>query len=156
MMCFYNDYDWYAQVSDSSSGPADTKARCDECGKVINPGDWRYHLDQQEEECCRTCDEGGDNYDDDDPQDPLTCEHDFGETFDYDRCDKCDKILKAIEAVEIKEGCPPDARRPRLMELRETFIEHSSAPVYAATAIEMYSEVGDVEWLLRALVGDEE
>lgn len=153
-MCFYPDYDWTASVVETTPGTVDKPTRCDECGKEIQAGEWRLHIAMQEHEECQTCDEFGDSYNEDDPQDPATCEHDFGESFDYDRCEACDQILKAIRAVEQKEGCPSYAQQPALCELREVFSEHSGAPVYAAHAIEMFPELGSVPWLVNALVSD--
>ena len=149
-MCFYNDADWYASVCDKEEGPASKSTRCDECGRPIAAGEWSLHIYQQEHEECQVCSEWGDHYDESVIKDQ--CKHDYGEVFDYDRCQSCHEILAAIEDVEIKEGCPPHARRPMLCELRDVFCEHSSAPLYAARAIEMFPQLANVEWLTKALV----
>src|SRR6185436_18288273 len=89
-------------------------------------GQITHHIYQQEHEECRRCSEGececvGSRNDEDDPQDhDCKCaEPNFGETFDYDRCDDCHKFLCAIEAAEIDAGCKPYEARPSLCGMIE-------------------------------------
>jgi hypothetical protein len=93
-------------------GEAKEPTRCDECHDTIPAGGWVRHIFQQEHEMCQQCEEG----------DATRCEdgdHDFGETYAYDRCEACDKVLRAIEQAEIEEGCKGDETQPPLEGLRE-------------------------------------
>lgn len=156
-MCFEHgdyDYDWTARVTIESCGTSPLASRCYECNSRIAPYEWRRYIYQQELETCRICDECGDDYDPDEPQDPTKCKHDYGETFSYDRCETCDKILRAIEDYEAREGCKPSERQPLLGELQDELRQHSDGQRYAALAIESYPELGAVPWLLDVLVGD--
>lgn len=140
-MCFYNDdYEWSASVHEETEGPAEKATRCYECGEPIAAGQWRRHIYQQEDEECRLCEQ-------EEGFDPE-CQHDYGETFDYDRCEPCDKVLRAIEAVEKDEGCPEYSRQPMLGELRDVFVhpEDGNAMAYAERAVAMFPEVATVGW----------
>lgn len=116
-MRFYHDYDWTARVVERGHQVRGTAIKCDECYKTIGVGEMAYHVFMQEHEECQTCDsfececaEGQ----------CCACEKpDYGETFEYDRCEECDKFLQAIEAAEIDEDCDPSESRPALTSLRE-------------------------------------
>lgn len=129
-MCFYDDSDWFSEVADHCEFILELPRRCDECTREIPAGSVMHMIYLQRYECCRMCD-------DEDPE----CEHDYGETDEYGRCDECDKILKAIEAHEADEGCPVHSRRPMLRDLRDQMIEHQSAQEYRARALSMFPEL---------------
>jgi len=129
-MCFYNDYDWYADVNDITEGETDEKQECHECGLVIHPGEWRRQVYQQEHEECHVCEF----------EDGPPCgdgNHDYGETYFYVCCRTCANILKAIEVSEAEAGCPPDARQPAYGELQETLWEDREGR-YVRRAVEMF------------------
>jgi hypothetical protein len=146
-MCFYNkDYDWVATVNETEVTTADNPTRCDECRTPIAVGEWIKTIHQQEYEACQICeDEFADDYDEE--QDKATCEHKYGETFDYVRCEACDKVLRAIEVIEIEEDCPADARQPALtMLLDELFhFEPVDRMKYIDRAVEMFPEIRGCE-----------
>jgi len=73
-MCFYNDCDWYADISTEACIVCQAECKCDECYRSIKPGEWVFTLWQQEHEECRLC------YDE---QIPHTDKCDLGETFSY-------------------------------------------------------------------------
>lgn len=152
-MCFSNgDYGWTAEVQVNTSGCSPLQCKCYECRAIIAPYEWRVHIYQQEYEECQRCE--CEKLDDDDELcDELCDEHDYGETFEYVRCETCDKILRAIEAFEAREGCPVDERRPALCDLKDELNRwnRDDAPLYAAIAIEAYPELASVPWLLDAL-----
>ena len=142
-MCFTDDqdYEWTASTWEESPGPATKACHCDECGAPIAIGDWCHNIHAEEHDCCQKCeDEWSDSYVPEDKREGP-CEHDYGETMDYVRCEACDKVIRAIEAVEIEEGCPPGAQRPAINMLAEELSQHSSAPVYAERAVAMFPEV---------------
>lgn len=149
-MCFYDDdYEWYAEVHDTTTGTSPLASRCYECHRRIEPHQWLTHIFQQEREACSRCDECGDDYDPD--QDPATCEHDYGETFECDICESCIKLREAIERVEEEEDCPPHARQPGIGGLWDVMLEHSDATKYAQRAIEMFPELGGDELIRNVL-----
>ena len=123
-MCFYNDCDWYASIQEDKVGVATKDIKCDECHRLIKEGEWVRHIFMQEDEECRNnpeseyC-EGGEEGD----SCPPDCEHDYGETFDYDRCETCDQLIEAIHQHELDEGCREDESRPNLTELYEALVE---------------------------------
>jgi hypothetical protein len=120
-MCFYNDYDWTAEVNEETEGVADTENSCIDCSAKIIRGEWRRNIVQQEHEECQQIEECG--HDDDDNL-IHDCERDkdecnYGENFECDICQRCDTIRKAILKVEISEGCDPSEGQPALGELKE-------------------------------------
>lgn len=148
-MCFYHDdYDWIAEICETTAGVSPLAAKCDECGKRILAFEWRCHVYQQEHEECQRCE-----YEELEPDDEPCQTHDYGETFNYDRCEDCDKIIRAIEQYELREGCKPHESRPALCDLKEELNpwNRDDAPLYAAVAIEMFPELGDVPWLVDVL-----
>ena len=124
-MCFYNDYDWHADVWEETECALDRSRCCHECGERMLPGDWHRYIWMQEREDCILCEEGG-------------CEgrHDFGNTFEYVRCRTCDLILLAIHDVEAEANCPLDARQPALGELGEAIRYADDREKYAVKAAE--------------------
>lgn len=114
-MCFYadyDDYDWIAQVAETTEGVDVGKARCSECRHRILPGQWRRRVDMREREECRKCEE---------PEEYGECDgesHDYGEADTYFCCEVCETILAAIQAVEESEGCSGDSARPPQGQLR--------------------------------------
>jgi len=142
-MCFYDDGDWCAMVTDVTEGPADKPTMCIECGAAIAIGENRKHVFQQEEEECLRCE-----YEELGEDDEPCVQHDYGNVFECDVCDSCVKVLRAIEAVEIVEGCPVYARQPLFGELRDA-IEYDSDGRYAARALAMFPELSSVEWLSK-------
>lgn len=150
-MCFYNDYDWYADtVVETCCRCPVVECTCYECGEPIGLGDWCYGVYQEEHECCAVCEDTHDEFGRYDPeQDPETCEHDYGETYGYVRCVTCSKLLHAIEEQETDEGCPPLVRQPALEELREA-LSYGTVE-YATKAVAMYPELRDHDWLSDSL-----
>lgn len=145
-MCFDNDYDWCASVSEVTEGPAEKKCRCEECYSVIEPGQWRKHIWQQEhEECqCDACQEAEGTSPD--------CVPSYGETYDCNICHACVKMLDAVRVVEVSEGCPAYAQQPAFGELWESLREISDAEKYIAKAREMYPELEShqrFQWLVE-------
>lgn len=140
-MCFYSgDCDWYASVVETSESVAeflDPKRVCLECCEIIQPGDRYVTIYQQEHEECVN----------DGCEDGCVCDDpDFGETFDYLRCDHCDKFLQAIRSVEHEAGCAPDDQQPLLEGLFEELRnigQHNSREVkkYVRQALLMFPEL---------------
>lgn len=150
-MCFYDDDDdWYASIVEDSVIEVTSPVRCDECGRSIPPGSWRRHIFMQQDEYCRHDPEGG-RYDAGDtaeamgvdvdalPEEgcPPGCEHDYGETCEYDRCEACDQLIEAIHRHELDEGCREYESRPALEELHQAMWEGDGA-AYLAKAESLY------------------
>jgi hypothetical protein len=145
-VCFFHDYDWYAELCEETEGPAPAPARCGECRRPIAAGQWRHRVYQQQYEECRACGNG----DCECPGADGTGEccrcpvPSFGETAEYDRCESCDKVLRAVEAVELADGCHHDNARPALCGLSEEALNRCNndhADEYAAKAVELFPEV---------------
>lgn len=142
-MCFYNDdYYWTAEVVEDSLGVLEHSGKpteCMECGKKLQPGDWRHtvHMEQYAE--CPRCEE---NEDWGITGDEAIHECTVGETYDYVRCLDCEHLLDCVVDVEIQEGCPPAARKPAYEDLREAaFVESDSRFAYAQEAVDRYPEL---------------
>jgi hypothetical protein len=139
-MCFYNDYcDWTASVTCEDTGPATEPTRCDECGMLIAVGEPVRHVFQQEHELCIHHPES-DYYegDDEDGTDcPEGCEHEYGQTYEYDCCEVCTQLIEAIHAHEIESGCREHESRPAYTQLHEAFAE-GEATAYFAKAEQLY------------------
>lgn len=118
-MCFHNDYDWRAEIVDTTTRVSDGKTKCDECRRVIAAGVSFTHIYMQEHEEKVNEEDEEDNY---------------GETFDYDQCDDCKSLLLAIDAVEKAEGCRET--QPAFTELRETMFYDNGK--YVEKAVEMF------------------
>lgn len=113
-MCFYADYDWYADIHEETCFQLDEPGLpCDECGQLIPQGAWRVHVYQQENETCHQCDDL-----DSDEEHDGKC--DYGETTDYNCCVECSKIIAGVEEYERRQGCPEGNRRPPLYSLYES------------------------------------
>lgn len=141
-MCFSNEHDWYADVTDESFCRNAGDARCFECGEFIADGDWRYKCHQQEHEDCLICGVYNDNYDDTVMRD--FCEHDYGETFDAEICRECLLTLAAIYDLEEIEGCPEDSRQPMFGELLQVLTNewvYGDEFKYRRHALEKYPEL---------------
>lgn len=123
-MCFVNEGDWTAMVHESSEIVTTKETKCDECGQPIPIGAFARTIYMQEHEECSDC---ANEYcscpiatiDNEEVKVCIDkgcqCEKpNFGETFDYDRCEGCDKFLQAIEAAELEEGCSKYEARPSL------------------------------------------
>lgn len=117
-MCFVQEGDWIARVNDADDILATVQMKCCECGDVIPVGAFAHTVHQQEHEECQACENGDCNC----PWDfyygarkCCRCEKpEFGESYDYVRCEQCDKFLRAIEAAEIEEGCHKNEARPMM------------------------------------------
>lgn len=150
-MCFYTEADWTASVQDEKTTTAEKPTRCDECRCIIPAGGTVHHLFQQEHEEC-VCQYYGDakEYG---PDGECICEPpNFGETFEYDKCDECAKFLKAVELVEKEAGCPPDQRHPYLCQMIETIrdqVEPEDAKRYFKKALTQYPELQKSGYLGR-------
>jgi len=140
-MCFDQDADWIARVYEETITTAEKPTRCDECGQKIPTGGWLLHVwMQQYEDCLHTFDDDSAPLVEGVEECPPDCKHNFGETYDYDRCESCDKILRAIEDLELKRGCHRNEARPLLTQMRDAVFEE---PEYADHAIALFPEVAD-------------
>lgn len=156
-MCFTNECDWTAEVSNERSEPAEKIVRCDECHRDIQIGATVHHIGQQEYELCHACEFGeckcAGNTDEDGHE--CTCEEpEYGETFHYDRCDDCDRFLKAVEAAEIEAGCKPHHAVPLLLNMIEDIREGGTgeAKRYWKKAVVMFPELrAYLAWLWREM-----
>lgn len=129
-MCFYeDDCDWTASVSTDEVLTADKPVKCDECQRVIPAGDSVRHIWMQEHEVCRN--------DPDSVGCPEGCDHDFGETENYDRCQACDQLTEAIHQHELAEGCKEYESRPPLTGLYDAMSE-GDGKAYLAKAESLY------------------
>lgn len=141
-MCFYNDCDWFASVVTNTVTVAAKPTRCYECGEIIPEGAWVRHIYQQEHEVCQNnlCNPWHDGPETVSEDCPPGCEHDFGQTYGYYRCQVCDQLIEAIHSHEIKEGCDEHESRPVLTQLGEAM--HENGRVYLASAEAMYPGIG--------------
>lgn len=143
-MCFYNDYNWYASVTEETNIPATEPFRCDECGRTMPAGSTRRYVYQQEHETCYDCD-------DEDPDH----QHNYGETNEYTSCDECRKMLAAIEIAEIEDGCDPAYSHPGLTGMVDAIIEsRSDSKKYFQAAAKASPELvssGYLGWLWRRM-----
>lgn len=138
-MCFYNDCDWSAEVYEENYTTLGGEAKCKECFRLIQDGEWRQYVYQQECEVCLICeDECSDDFRED--ADPETCAHDYGQTFSADICRECCLILESIWDLETIEGCPEHAKQPAYGELAEALFEGASYEddKYRRHALERY------------------
>lgn len=172
-MCFYTDYDWYAEESTNSTSEAGTPCRCQECGKPLTIWDWRKVIDMKEHAACQICEEAwSDDYIDraemqqmlssaTTPEDAQyaqehlnmldTHECDYGETFHYVRCRDCDRILGSILAIEGAQGCAPENSQPALTELYENLYQHEDAMRYIDAALVLFPELVSVAKLQEVI-----
>ncbi len=137
-MCFYDDADWEANFVDDTTAPAEKPVKCNECRRVIPIGEPVRHIYMQECEVCRH-NPKHDDYDGLETEDdcPEGCEHDYGETYDYDRCQTCDQLIEAIHQHELAEGCREWESRPGLTDLCDAMVE-GDGEAYLATAETLY------------------
>jgi hypothetical protein len=136
-MCFYNDYDWTAEVNEWTCIRSPLESQCHDCCRVVRPREWIIYIHQQEHECCQICeDEWSDDYDE--SVESAGCEHRYGETFDGCICRECGLILAAIYELEEKEGCPEGARQPVAGELGDAV---HWEPKYQRYALERFPEL---------------
>jgi hypothetical protein len=139
-MCFTNDEgDWSASIVERSCIRKTSAARCFECGRTIEAGEWRSEEYCQEHEECQICqDESSDQFDDRVNCD--TCIHDFGETFAASTCRECSLLLAAVYDLERIEGCPEDARQPMPGSLGDE-MGYDDEGRYARHAIALFPEL---------------
>jgi hypothetical protein len=146
-MCFYNDdYDWIARVVEHADTTATKQTKCDECGSTIPVGANMHTIHMAESEGgCVTCERGDcECADDCDSGERCQCETpNYGETFDYERCEGCEKFLRAVEASEVAAGCARHHAQPRLTEMTEEINEGGmcEAKRYFKTARAMFPEL---------------
>jgi hypothetical protein len=101
-VCFYNDdYDWCPTIYEESEGPVKSTVRCSECNKKILEGQWAKQIYMQEYEECQLCEEMDES-----------CEHDYGNTYDYYGCERCERLREALRLVEEAEGCSGNEAEP--------------------------------------------
>lgn len=156
-MCFINEAEWAAQVSEKTKQTAVMAIKCDECRRQISMGAEYVHIYMQEAECCVACENG--DCDCDLEGECCKCdEPDYGQSFDYDCCLECDKFLQAIEAAEIKAGCSQYEARPMLTEMIEALQEGDEFTErrYVQEALRMFPELkqsGYLGWLWRKMFG---
>lgn len=108
-MCFYHDYEWTADVSETTEGPLPVRQKCDECRRWINAGETCLMVHQEQHEACLHCDPD-DMGDYEGRGGGGECDH--GEVFDYVCCWRCQQIRAAIRAVEEHEGCGGSEAEP--------------------------------------------
>ena len=164
-MCFYNDdCDWIAQVYEESASVVTESGQCQECGRIMLVGATMHNVWIQQYEACRRCDPNERaEWDDDFAGGPLEqCsdgQHDYGETFDYSRCDDCDLFLQAVQEAEEDAGCHHDDARPPLEFMRERINDggQDEAKRYWRKALERYPQLkasGYLGWLWREVFGN--
>ena len=150
-MCFYNDYDWQAEVHSKNDVEAARPQGCYECGAAISQGTIARHIIQRQYQDCRcaSCMDqfiGGFLVE--------NCPNaEFGESFECWICADCCKILKAIEVLEEKEGCPAAVQQPSYGGLyEEAFAQDEfEANKYAKAAAEMFPELATQRLVADAL-----
>lgn len=161
-MCFYNDdYDWTAAVCEEDKRTASKPVRCMECRRLIPVGGAVVHVFLRQHEACKNCDEElREEWDDDYEGGPLTpCadgKHDYGETYDYDRCEDCDQFLQAVQTAELEAGCRLNESRPPLEFMVEYIAEAGieEARKYFKKARDLFpclKESGFLGWLWRKM-----
>lgn len=140
-MCFLKDYDYVFEDWHEGEGVTAARDRCDECRCVIWPGEWRKCMEGQQYESCRNR-AHYDGLTDDDEIDVFTDGHgdveegdcDYGERYEYVRCERCDAVLKAIQAHEVEEGCVGDSTTPYLEQLSDAVTDADEAEFDAYAA----------------------
>jgi hypothetical protein len=146
IMCFYNDYEWTAEITAEWTAPIEVITKCDECKSHMNVGSEMTFIHMQEYEECYRCAECECDCPRDKDGDCVGCQcepPEFGETFDYVRCEQCGKFLKAVEAAELKAGCRLSDSRPALGNMIEEIQDgdNEGAQNYFETAREMFPEL---------------
>lgn len=154
-MCFYNDYDWSAQIINTTEGPADKPVNCHECPQKIQVGEWRRKIYMQEHELCQLCeDDCSDVFDEE--INKNECKHEYGQRYTYYCCQDCDKVLQAVKAHEVEAGCPAYAQQPPLGELWVGLQDSGEGHIYAAKAIAMFPELAGTRNISYLLQKDED
>lgn len=144
-MCFYNDYDWYAEVTDKSEPEADKDVRCHECRETIKQGSKYVYIFMQEHEECHNCNDEDEDF-------PCSCEEpNFGGTFEYQRCLNCECFLEAVQEAEKEAGCDYQDSRPGLTAMVEAIRDggKEEAKAYFKKAAKMFPELVTNEYLKR-------
>ena len=138
-MCFVNDYDWSAEVSDHLAIVEEEDCRCEECGRTIPPGEWHEYVWQREYECCQFCND----------RDVDDCECDYGETYECRTCRDCCRFRDAVQATELAEGCAAYEALPPYGLLWEGVQEIGvrESAKYARTFLRMHP--GQKPWLVE-------
>lgn len=141
-MCFYNDYDWRAEVCEKSERSSEEDCHCDECHQAIPAGVRHTYIYMAQHETPRDWNDEGLEYGEDLPEDDPS-RFDPGEEFDYRCCSRCWKVLEAIEAAELEEGCPKHAARPALTRLHSVMWVDANREGgrYRAKAMAMFPEL---------------
>ena len=154
-MCFCNNYDWRANVNETTFAQSDKPSRCYECGRDILAGEWRQEVFQQEHEQCQICEDSFSDLfidldldDDEEWRQKLMAElaehkHDYGETFSCTICRECCLLLESIYDREAKEGCPEHSRQPMFGELSDAV----SYGGYGEHAVAMFPELARHKFL---------
>jgi hypothetical protein len=151
-MCFYNDYDWSAEIYDQLDPVATEDLHCQECNREIKTGQQHHYIFMQESETCRHCD----NLD-------LECceceEPNFGEQDEYWCCTDCWQFRGAVKEAEKDEGCPPGERSPSLQGMLEEIsqFDGDEPQIYFAKAEAMHphlKESGYLAWLWSKMFHD--
>lgn len=142
-MCFIDHSDWYADIYDRSSKPAERPVRCDECHELIGAGQLCHTVFMQQYECCLRCGRAGP--DSSDPEDRCCCADgpNYGEQYDYLSCDNCYRFLEAVESAELAAGCRPHESRPHLGSLLDELGDLGPGHVrnYLLTARQKYPDL---------------
>jgi hypothetical protein len=155
-MCFIDhDYDWVADIQEETTITSDKPIRCEECGRIIEPGNLVHHIWQQEHEECHggDCDPIPGSYECDAP--------DYGESAQYDCCHDCHEFLDAVEASELEAGCRRSEARPSLcgMVIEISEMPRHEARRYWFKAGWMFPALrasGYLDWLWERMFGNED
>ena len=155
-MCFDNDCDWYADITELTESRSGAETTCCECHRPIAENDWRRNIYLQQHEDCIDCDA---------PNDGTPCRAlvaagvdgscDFGETWSGDICRGCAAFLAAIRRVEREAGCPSYAQQPPFGGLWEEMQEHYDGVKYCERAVQMFPSLIDHP-IVRDIVDREE
>jgi hypothetical protein len=154
-MCFVNSYDWYAQTVERSTSVVAKERQCMECHRIMTAGQTTHCIHMEEHEECQVC-----------LNKECSCRKDeccecsspdFGETYDYERCEECHKFLEAVEAAELEAGCSLNESRPALESMMDELIEADDRERYFVKALEMFPELMVyLDWLRGRLGMDDD
>jgi hypothetical protein len=162
-MCFLLDCDWHASVVHEEDRTATKEMNCLECSHKIQPGDSYHYVYQQEHEECQACEwaecECPDALDGKDrPQDhECRCEKpNYGESYEYWRCQECSKFLKAVQRAEVDAGCSVYESQPHYEDMIDEISDSGmdEAKRYFKRAAKDFPEIvksGYLGWLWRKM-----
>jgi hypothetical protein len=129
-MCFYNQYEWIAEIYSDTTLRLDTDAVCYECGAAIAAHERRRVIHMEESDGrCLACD----GYED------CCCETpNAGESFDCQVCRSCCALLAVIRLVERRAGCPAYTQQPEFGYLSDAMLHHGDGDRYREQAGKLF------------------